>query len=84
MYVAVAIAYLAAAATPPATAPANASAPATQAAAPAKEKKVCTSEVVSGSIMPKRVCRTQAEAQAEAQEMARRSLELPTRQGGRN
>jgi len=31
------------------------------AAAPVKEKKVCRSEEVTGSIMPKRVCRTQAE-----------------------
>jgi hypothetical protein len=30
-------------------------------AAPVKEKKICRSEEVTGSIMPKRVCRTQAE-----------------------
>jgi hypothetical protein len=28
---------------------------------PVKEKKICRSEEVTGSIMPKRVCRTQAE-----------------------
>jgi hypothetical protein len=30
-------------------------------AAPVKEKKICRSEEVTGSIMPKRVCRTKAE-----------------------
>jgi hypothetical protein len=86
MFVTVAIAYLAAAATPPATTtPAIPAQPSAQAApAPPKEKKICTSETVSGSIMPKRVCRTQSEAAAEAREMSRRSFELPSRQGGRN
>lgn len=36
-------------------------APAAQAAAPAKAKKICRSEVDTGSIMPKRTCHTQAE-----------------------
>jgi hypothetical protein len=85
MFVTVAIAYLAAAAAPPATAaPAIPMPPATQPVAPPKEKKVCTSETVSGSIMPKRVCRSQSEAEAEARDMSRRSIELPSRQGGRN
>ena len=84
MFVAAAIAYLAAAAVPPTTtAPATPRA-ADQAANPPKEKMVCTTDFVSGSLMPKRVCRTQAEAQAEAREMSRRSIELPSRGPARN
>ena len=41
-------------------------APATQAPQPAKEKKICRTEEVTGSIMPKRVCRTRAEWGLEA------------------
>ncbi len=85
MFVAAAIAYLAAAAVPPTTtAPATPPTAADQAANPPKEKMVCTTDYVSGSLMPKRVCRTQAEAQAEAREMSRRSIELPSRGPARN
>ena len=85
MFLTVTLAYFAAAAAAPApTAAAAPTAPAAQPAAPRKEKKICTSETVSGSIMPKRVCRTQTEAEAEAREMSRRSIELPSRAGGRN
>jgi hypothetical protein len=83
MFVAAALASLAAATAPTAQVVPTQT-PTVQPATPVKEKKVCTSETVSGSIMPKRVCRTQAEAQAEAKEVARRSIELPSRQGSRN
>ena len=90
MFVTLTFAYLAAAAAQPAgvSVPATAqAAPMVQAAPdakPVKEKKVCTTDFVSGSLMPKRTCRTESEAQAEAREMSRRSVELPTRSGGRN
>jgi predicted secreted protein len=38
----------------------NAPAPAAQ-AAPVKEKKICRTETNTGSIMPRRTCKTQAE-----------------------
>ena len=44
-----------------------------------KPKKVCRMETVTGSVMPKRVCRTAAQADADA-EAARRTRE----QMGRN
>ena len=49
-------------------APAQASAAPTAAAAaqPVKEKKVCKSEVTTGSIMPKRTCKLQSEWDAMA------------------
>lgn len=36
------------------------------AAAPAKERKICRGETATGSMMPRRVCRTAAEWAAEA------------------
>ena len=55
----VAFALLAAAEPAAVPAPAQPSAPA--ASQPVKEKKVCRSEEVTGSIMPKRICRSRAE-----------------------
>ena len=74
----------AAAATPPVATVASPPTAAPTATAPVKEKKVCLSENVMGSIMPKRVCRTQAEWQAVNKEDARRSVELPSRNPIRN
>ena len=36
-------------------------APAAPAAPPVKEKKICRTEVATGSIMPKRICHTDAD-----------------------
>jgi len=79
MFVSVALAFLAAA---------NAPAPATPvvppAAKPVKEKKICTTEDTTGSIVPKRVCRTQTEWEAENRAISRRVIELPARGPNRN
>ena len=83
MAVSVVLAFLgAAAAATPASAPAPAAA--AQGAKPVKEKKVCVSENVMGSIMPKRVCKTQTEWEVVNKENARRSIELPGRNPNRN
>ena len=85
MSVSVILAFIGASAATPAVAPvASAPASASSAATPVKEKKVCVSENVMGSIMPKRVCRTQAEWEAARKEDARRSIELPSRNPIRN
>ena len=54
--------------------PAATPAPAQQPAAPVKEKKICREEAVTGSIMPKRTCHTQAEWDALGQ-LNREALE---------
>ena len=77
MFASVVLAFLAASSAPPVTA-------ATPQVRPVKEKKVCVSENVMGSIMPKRVCRTQAEWEVVNKENARRSVELPSRNPIRN
>ena len=83
MAVSVVLAFLgaAAAASPTAIPSPTAAASAT---APVKEKKVCISENVMGSIMPKRVCKTQSEWEVVNKENARRSVELPGRNPNRN
>lgn len=76
MSVAFALAYLAAASAPPANAvPAAPAQPAVPAPKPPKEKKVCVSETELGSIMPKRVCRSQTEWQAYTKEITARTIE---------
>jgi hypothetical protein len=66
MLVSVTLALLAASA-----APADAAVPAVAAAPAVKEKKVCVTEQVTGSIMPRRICRTRAEADARSDENGR-------------
>lgn len=58
--IAVPLAVLALAAAAPASAQDDANAP-RPAEKPVKEKKICKSETGTGSIMPKRTCRTKAE-----------------------
>ena len=83
MFVAHALAFLAASAAPPvASVPAAPTQPAVPTATPVKEKKVCVSETELGSIMPKRVCRSQTEWQAYTKEITNRTVERPENGGG--
>ena len=70
MFASVALAFLAATSAPPATQP-------SQPAKPVKQKKICMPDENTGSIMPKRVCRTQTEWEAHAKETNARSVERP-------
>jgi hypothetical protein len=55
--------------------------PATQATTPPEERKICTMETATGSVMPKRVCRTRAEIEAQRRE-AERYRDQQNRLGG--
>ena len=59
--IALPLAFIAMAAAMPASAEEGAQTPQPTAEKPAKEKKLCKSEVGTGTIMPKRTCRTKAE-----------------------
>ena len=70
MFASVALAFLATTSAPSATVLAPP-------AKPVKAKKICRSDENTGSIMPKRVCRTQTEWEAYAKETNGRSVERP-------
>ena len=51
-------------------------------AQPEKPKKVCRMETATGSVMPKRVCRTQEQIEADARATERQRQQIETSRGG--
>lgn len=51
-------------------------------AQPDKPKKICRRETSTGSVMPKRVCRTAAQIEAEARATERQRSQAETLRGG--
>ena len=47
-----------------------------------KPKKICRRETVTGSVMPKRVCRTPEQIEAEARTTERQRAQAETMRGG--
>lgn len=79
MFVSSILALAAVAQSPPATIPAPAAQP--PAAPVVKEKKICMPDDSTGSIVPKRVCRTRAEWDAYTKEVNSRLIERPMSNG---
>lgn len=50
-------------------------------ALPVKEKKICMPDDSTGSIVPRRVCRTRAEWDAYTKEINARTIERPMQNG---
>jgi hypothetical protein len=47
-----------------------------------KPKKICRMETATGSVMPKRVCRTPEQIEAEARVTERQRAQMESRRGG--
>ena len=61
---------------------ADESAPTPSEAQQDKPKKICRMETATGSVMPKRVCRTPEQIEAEAREAERLRSQMDGRRGG--
>lgn len=79
MFVSSILALVAVAKSSPATIPAPAAQP--PAAPVVKEKKICMPDDSTGSIVPKRVCRTRSEWDAYTKEINARTIERPMQNG---